>query len=90
MNFLAPTYARPADFFETLRGGLEYMLAEAQRGFGGRMLSVGVHSRWSGHAHRAAAVRDFVEYALGREGVCFMRRVDIARFWIERFGGAAG
>jgi len=84
--FLAPTYSRPSDFFETLRGGLEYMLAEAQRGFGGRMLSVGVHSRWSGQAHRAAALRDFVEYALGREGVCFMRRVDIARFWIERFG----
>jgi len=84
--FLAPTYARPADFFETLRGGLDYMLAEAQRGFDGRMLTVGVHSRWSGQANRAAAVRDFIEYALGRDGVCFMRRVDIARFWIERFG----
>jgi peptidoglycan/xylan/chitin deacetylase (PgdA/CDA1 family) len=84
--FLAPTYARPADFFETLRGGLDYMLAEADRGFGGRMLTVGIHSRWSGQAHRAGAVRDFIEYALGREGVCFMRRVDIARFWIERFG----
>jgi len=87
--FLAPTYARPADFLETLRGGLDYMLAEAERGFGGRMLTVGVHSRWSGQAHRAGALREFLDYALAREDVTFMRRVDIARFWIERFGGRA-
>ena len=84
---LAPTYARPADFFETLRDGLDYMLGEARRGFGGRMLSVGLHARWSGQANRATPVRDFIEYALGCEGVCFMRRIDIARFWWERFGG---
>ena len=84
--FLAPTYARPADFFESLRAGVEYMLAEAARGHGGRMLSVGLHSRWSGHAHRASAVRDFVEYALERDGVSLMRRLDIAQFWLEHYG----
>jgi len=84
--FLAPTYAKPSDFFESLRAGVEYMLGEAARGHGGRMISVGLHSRWSGQAHRASAVRDFVEYVLGREGVCFMRRIDIAQHWIENFG----
>ena len=49
------------------------------------MISVGLHSRWSGQAHRASAVRDFVEYVLGREGVCFMRRLDIAQHWIDQF-----
>jgi peptidoglycan/xylan/chitin deacetylase (PgdA/CDA1 family) len=85
--FLAPTYASPRDFFESLRAGVEYMLGEAERGFGGRMMSVGVHSRWSGQAHRAGALRDFVEYVQGRDGVGFMRRLDIARFWLDRFGG---
>ena len=83
--FLAPTYAKPSDFFESLRAGVEYMLGEAARGHGGRMISVGLHSRWSGHANRASAVRDFVEYALERDGVCFMRRLDIAQHWIENF-----
>ena len=81
--FLAPTYARPADFFESLRAGLDYMLGEAERGFGGRMMTVGIHARWSGQAHRASALRDFVEYGLGREGVSFMSRLQIARFWLE-------
>jgi peptidoglycan/xylan/chitin deacetylase (PgdA/CDA1 family) len=83
--FLAPTYARPSDFFESVRAGIEYMLGEAQRGFGGRMISVGLHPRWSGQANRASAVRDLVEYVLGRDGVGFMRRLDIARFWLDTF-----
>jgi len=48
-------------------------------------MSVGIHSRWSGQPGRASALRDFVEYALGREGVSFMRRSDIAQFWAETF-----
>ena len=83
--FLAPTYATPSDFFESVRAGIEYMLGEAARGFGGRMLSVGLHPRWSGQANRASAVRDIVEYVLERDGAGFMRRLDIAQFWLERF-----
>jgi hypothetical protein len=46
------------------------------------MFTVGVHSRWTGQASRAAPLRDFIEYALGLPGVRFMRRDDIARFWL--------
>lgn len=83
---IAPTYSTPNDFFESLRLAVEYMLAEAERGFGGRMMSVGLHARWSGQASRAKAVRDFVEYVLDRDGVDFMRRLDIAEHWIENYG----
>lgn len=79
---MAPTYAAPRHFFETLKAGLDYMLEEAAQGYGGRLLSVGVHSRCSGQAARAGALRDFVEYALGRDGVRFMRRIDIAEHWL--------
>ncbi len=82
---MAPTYAAPRHFFETLKAGLDYMLEEAAQGCGGRLLSVGVHSRWSGQAARAAALRDFVEYALGRDGVRFMRRIDVAEHWLATF-----
>jgi peptidoglycan/xylan/chitin deacetylase (PgdA/CDA1 family) len=82
---IAPTYAAPRHFFETLKAGLDYMLEEAERGYGARLLSVGVHSRWSGQAARTAPLHDFIEYALGREGVRFMRRIDVAEHWLASF-----
>jgi hypothetical protein len=63
--------------------GLDYMLAEAERGEGNRLFTVGIHSRWTGQASRAQPLRDFIEYALGKQNVKFMRRDDIARFWLE-------
>jgi hypothetical protein len=49
------------------------------------LLTVAVHARWSGQAARAAAVRAFLEHAAGLDGVAFMRRLDIARWWLERY-----
>ena len=46
------------------------------------MMTVGLHERWSGQASRATAIRDFVEYAASRTDVRFMRRLDIARWWL--------
>jgi peptidoglycan/xylan/chitin deacetylase (PgdA/CDA1 family) len=84
--FIAPTYATPNDFFENLRLGLETLLDEARRGYGSRLMTVGVHTRWTGQPNRAVALRRFIEHVLGADEVSLMRRVDIARFWIERFG----
>ena len=82
---IAPTYAAPRHFFETLKAGLDYMLEEAEHGYGGRLLSVGVHSRWSGQAARTAPLRDFIQYAQSCEGVRFMRRIDVAEHWLASF-----
>jgi peptidoglycan/xylan/chitin deacetylase (PgdA/CDA1 family) len=77
-----PTLSTPNHFFENLKMGLDYMLAEAERGEGNRLFTVGIHSRWTGQASRAQPLRDFIEYALGQPRVKFMRRDDIARFWL--------
>jgi len=76
-----PTYGTPRHFFETLKGGLDYFLEEARHGGPGRMMSVGIHPRWSGQATRTSALRDFIAYALRQDGVRFMRRNDIAAHW---------
>ena len=47
------------------------------------MLTVALHARWSGQPNRTAAVRRFIEYVLGRSDVTFMRRLDIARWWLD-------
>ena len=49
-------------------------------------MTVGVHSRWTGQPNRSDPLRRFIEYVLASDDVSFMRRVDIARFWIDRFG----
>jgi peptidoglycan/xylan/chitin deacetylase (PgdA/CDA1 family) len=64
---------------------LDYILDEARRARAGRMMSVGIHARWSGQAARASAVRDFIEYGLAQDGVRFMRRIDIAEHWVTSF-----
>ncbi|MQA79680.1 MAG: polysaccharide deacetylase family protein [Streptosporangiales bacterium] len=81
--FLEPTYGTPRHFLESLRAGVEYLCQEVAEGGTPRMMSVGLHERWSGQANRACAVRDFLEYAQDRSDVIFMRRADIARWWIE-------
>jgi len=86
---IAPTYASPRHFFESLRLSLDYMLEEARQGYGARLMSVGVHARWSGQPGRASALRDFIEYALRQDGVRFMRRIDVAQFWTATFPPAA-
>ena len=53
--FLPPTYARREDFFENLRGGLDYLLAEAGAGSAARMLTVGCTR--AGAARRTARAR---------------------------------
>lgn len=82
---IPPTYASPRHFGETLRLGLDYLLDEARNGLGGKMMSIGVHSRWSGQPARASGLRDFIEYALSQPDVAFMRRIDIAEFWAASF-----
>jgi len=89
--FVPPYYARPADFFENLKLALDTMLRESAEGHGGRMMTVGLHARWSGQAARSTAVADFIEYALQVDGAAFLRRVDIAEHWASAFapGNAA-
>jgi peptidoglycan/xylan/chitin deacetylase (PgdA/CDA1 family) len=87
---IAPTYATPRHFAENLRLSLDYLLDEARDGGGARLMTVGLHARWSGQPGRATAVRDFVEHALAQDGVRFMRRIDVAEFWAQAFPPASG
>lgn len=66
---LAPTYATPRHFAETLIGAADFLLDEARHGAGARLMSVGLHPRWSGQAARATAVRDFLAWAAGQPEV---------------------
>jgi peptidoglycan/xylan/chitin deacetylase (PgdA/CDA1 family) len=78
-----PGFASPRDFLDTLVLGLDQLVGEADERCS--MMTVAVHARWSGQAARAAAVRLFIEHAQRQSGVRFMRRADIARWWLETY-----
>src|SRR4029078_12720850 len=65
---IAPTYATPRHFFESLRASLDSLLDEARHGYGARLMTVGVHARWSGQPGRAAAGRGLYEERAGPGG----------------------
>jgi len=80
---VSPGFASPRDFLETLTFGLDELLREANERR--TMMTVAVHARWSGQPARAAALRLFLEHALARDGVRFLNRDDIARWWLDRY-----
>ena len=70
-------------FFAYLRDSFDCLYAEGRERPG--MLSVGLHCRLAGRPGRAAALAKFLDYLLKHDDVWVTRRVDIARFWRDRF-----
>jgi peptidoglycan/xylan/chitin deacetylase (PgdA/CDA1 family) len=80
---VSPGFSSPRDFLETLTFGLDELLRES--GERRTMMTVAVHARWSGQPARAAALRLFLEHAQAQKGVSFLRRSEIAHWWLERY-----
>lgn len=81
---VAPGYGNPKDFAADVRAGIDYLSEETPE-HGARMMTVAVHARWTGQANRASALQEIVQHALSKPGVRFMRRLDIARHFIEHY-----
>jgi peptidoglycan/xylan/chitin deacetylase (PgdA/CDA1 family) len=77
-----PGFASPRDFLDTLIMGLDQLVLEGRERR--TMMTACFHARWSGQAARAAVLRRFLDHALAQPEVRFMRRSDIASWWLER------
>jgi peptidoglycan/xylan/chitin deacetylase (PgdA/CDA1 family) len=73
---LAQGYGSPEHFLEYAKAHLDRLRADGDDV--SRMMSVGLHPRFSGQPARADALARFVEYAQGFDDVAFLRRIDIA------------
>jgi peptidoglycan/xylan/chitin deacetylase (PgdA/CDA1 family) len=70
------------DFFHLLKDAFDLLWQEgAQRP---KMMSVGLHSRISGHPARAMALVRFLDYVQGHDSVWICRREEIARHWMSQ------
>jgi putative urate catabolism protein len=74
------------DFFTYARDAFDALYAE-----GGRMMSVGLHTRLIGRPGRVQGLRRFLEHVRAHGDVWVCRRVDIARHWIAQhpYAGAS-
>lgn len=79
-------FANPAgfgngeEFYAYLKDSFDCMYREGRTQPG--MMSVGLHMRLAGRPGRAEALRRFLEYVRGHDGVWVCRRIDIAKHWI--------
>ncbi|TMM52341.1 allantoinase PuuE [Sulfitobacter sabulilitoris] len=81
MRFATPQGFNSGDqFFAYLRDTFDALYAEGGAG-STKMMSVGLHCRLIGRPGRVQALRRFVDYIQGFEGVWCPRRIDIADHW---------
>lgn len=77
MRFATPQgFNAGAQFLDYLKASFDALYRE-----GGRMMSIGLHCRLIGRPGRAEALREFIAYAQGHEGVWFATREQIADHW---------
>lgn len=73
----------PVDFLDLCRRGLDYLWNEGEDR--PKMMSIGLHPRWTGQAGRTSALRDLIEHALAKGEVWIATRREIAEWWLERY-----
>ncbi|MCK0096192.1 allantoinase PuuE [Yoonia sp. F2084L] len=79
MRFATPQgFNAGAQFLDYLKASFDALYRE-----GGRMMSIGLHCRLIGRPGRAEALREFIAYAQGHEGVWFAMREQIADHWAQ-------
>ena len=82
-RFVLPQgYSNPNDLYDFAKCSLDGLRADGDGV--ARMMSVGLHARFSGNPARADAVARFIDYAQQFDDVWFARRIDIARSFIEQ------
>ncbi len=83
MRFATPQGFNSGDqFFAYLKDSFDALYAEGVEGQA-KMMSIGLHCRLVGRPGRVQALRRFIKYIQGFDGVWTPRRIDIAKHWQE-------
>jgi peptidoglycan/xylan/chitin deacetylase (PgdA/CDA1 family) len=80
---LAQGYGSPDDFYSYATATLDRLRNDGDDA--GRMMSVGLHPRFTGNPARADGLARFIAYAQTFEDVVFARRIDIAQTFSAQY-----
>ena len=75
--------SNPNDFYDAMRNTFDLLYEEGATH--PKMMSIGLHCRIVGKPARAAVLKQFLEYAASKPDVWFARRIDIARWWLDKY-----
>jgi peptidoglycan/xylan/chitin deacetylase (PgdA/CDA1 family) len=75
-------FGSPEDFFQFAKATLDRLRDDGDDA--PRMMSIGLHPRFSGNPARADALARFIEYAQATDDVWFARRIEIANTFREQ------
>ncbi|MDG1470834.1 MAG: allantoinase PuuE [Ascidiaceihabitans sp.] len=82
MRFATPQGFNSGDqFYAYLKDTFDALYAEGQTGQA-KMMSIGLHCRLIGRPGRVQALKRFIDYIQGFEGVWTPRRIEIAEHWV--------
>lgn len=82
---LAPGWNQGEDFFHYLKDTFDCLYREGKES--PKMMTIGIHSRFSGRPGRCEALRRFIEYLKPVDKVWICRREEIADHWEKYVGG---
>jgi len=77
------SYSGPGSFLDYGRRAFDLLWEEGETR--PAMMSIGLHARLMGQPARAHVLRELLDHLLGHDGVWFARRLDIARWWLDRY-----
>lgn len=77
------TMITASQFHELMRSAFDRLYYEGATH--PKMMSIGLHCRLAGKPSFAPALQQFLEYAKGLPKVWFARRIDIARWWLQKY-----
>ena len=75
----SPGWITPDHFFQHLKSTFDCLYRESEER--STLMSIGLHSRLSGHPGRCEAIRCFLDYAINYPDVMFMTRSAFADLW---------
>ena len=75
--------SQPKDWFETAKNTFDLLYEEGRTH--PKMMSLGLHCRIIGKPSRAIELMRFIEYAKSKPNVWFAKRIEIARWWLEKY-----
>ena len=79
---MSPGWGDPEQAFQSFKNTFDCLYREGASS--PKLMTIGLHTRLSGHPGRSEALRRFLIYAQDHEHIWFCRREDIANFWLER------
>jgi len=81
-HYFSNRFSNSNEFYEYLKDSFDMLYEESKKS--PKLMNVGLHVRISGRPGRTVAVNRFLKYVKQKDGVWIARRVDIAKWWLEK------